>query len=190
MQIRILTLPFSAVLGGFDETALAELCHDRKVLRFREHLFSFEGQPYMTCVVTSAARGETASIATREASPHELPSTPPPNRGDATSPGSSRAATARTPERQAAFERIRAWRRARAEAEGVPPYVLLTNRELGAIVDMMPESRSELGSIQGIGPAKLRRYGNDLLALLADRPIEHSAASEGPAVATEAEAQA
>jgi DNA helicase-2/ATP-dependent DNA helicase PcrA len=64
-------------------------------------------------------------------------------------------------------EQLRAWRRKRAEADGVPAYVVFNDRTLAALNERRPRSRGELLAVEGIGPSKLDRYGDELLALLA-----------------------
>ena len=66
------------------------------------------------------------------------------------------------------FERLRAWRRLQADEERVPPYVVFSNATLEAIARRRPSSLEALGNVSGIGPAKLERYGDAVLALLAD----------------------
>ena len=63
-------------------------------------------------------------------------------------------------------EQLRAWRRKRAEADGVPAYVVFNDRTLAALTERLPRSRGELLAVEGIGPSKLDRYGDELLALL------------------------
>src|SRR5438270_336341 len=63
-------------------------------------------------------------------------------------------------------ERLRAWRLERARADGVPPYVVFHDTVLHAIADAQPASLGELSQIAGVGPAKLERYGDAVLALL------------------------
>ncbi|MDQ3858540.1 MAG: HRDC domain-containing protein, partial [Actinomycetota bacterium] len=62
---------------------------------------------------------------------------------------------------------LRRWRRERALADGVPAFIVLHDRTLAAIAARKPASRAELAGISGIGPAKLERYGDDLLRALA-----------------------
>jgi DNA helicase-2/ATP-dependent DNA helicase PcrA len=65
------------------------------------------------------------------------------------------------------FEELRAWRRRRSKADGVPPYMVFHDATLAAIADRRPATLGELGEIAGIGPAKLERYGGELLAVVA-----------------------
>jgi len=73
---------------------------------------------------------------------------------------------AATPE----FEALRRWRAERAKADEVPAYVVFHDRTLHEIAAVRPQTREELSAISGVGPAKLERYADDLLAALAARP--------------------
>jgi len=61
---------------------------------------------------------------------------------------------------------LRAWRSARAAAEGKPPYVYLHDRTIEEIAQRPPSTVSALRGITGIGPAKLEAYGDELLAVI------------------------
>jgi DNA helicase II / ATP-dependent DNA helicase PcrA len=65
---------------------------------------------------------------------------------------------------------LRKWRLERARADGVPAYVVMHDATLAVLVERRPASRAELAGVPGIGPAKLDRYGDDLLAALAAAP--------------------
>src|SRR5690606_28406324 len=62
---------------------------------------------------------------------------------------------------------LRAWRRERSRADGVPAYVVLNDRHLRGIAERRPRTERELAACPGIGPAKLAAYGDELLALVA-----------------------
>ena len=64
------------------------------------------------------------------------------------------------------FEALREWRLDRAKADAVPAYVVFGNATLTAIAEAMPETLGELAAISGVGPAKLERYGSDVLGVL------------------------
>jgi DNA helicase-2/ATP-dependent DNA helicase PcrA len=59
------------------------------------------------------------------------------------------------------------YRRDRSKADGVPAYVVLDNKTLDAVAEAAPDTLGALGNIGGIGPAKLDRYGADILGLIA-----------------------
>jgi DNA helicase-2/ATP-dependent DNA helicase PcrA len=67
----------------------------------------------------------------------------------------------------AGFETLKAWRLRRAQADEVPAYVVFHNSTLEEIAGRRPRSLAELGAVPGVGPAKLARYGEEVLAVLA-----------------------
>jgi DNA helicase-2/ATP-dependent DNA helicase PcrA len=77
---------------------------------------------------------------------------------------SERTALPQTP----AVAALKEWRLARARAEEVPAYVVFNDRTLAELVAREPRTLAELAAVPGIGPAKLERYGPELLARLAD----------------------
>jgi ATP-dependent DNA helicase RecQ len=65
------------------------------------------------------------------------------------------------------FEALRAARRAIAAESGVPPYVVFHDSTLREIAAVKPKDLNELARIQGVGATKLERYGEAMLAALA-----------------------
>jgi DNA helicase-2/ATP-dependent DNA helicase PcrA len=65
------------------------------------------------------------------------------------------------------FGRLRAWRKRQADAQSVPAYVVFSDAILVAIADARPESRAGLARLSGVGPTKLDRYAEPVLAVLA-----------------------
>jgi DNA helicase-2/ATP-dependent DNA helicase PcrA len=65
------------------------------------------------------------------------------------------------------FGRLRSWRKAQADAQSVPPYVVFSDATLVAIADARPKSRDGLAQISGVGPTKLTRYAQPLLEVVA-----------------------
>jgi ATP-dependent DNA helicase RecQ len=64
------------------------------------------------------------------------------------------------------FEALRSWRRDTAQTNGVPPYVIFHDATLAAIVSAKPADLSALAKVPGIGEAKLKRHGTELLAVV------------------------
>jgi DNA helicase-2/ATP-dependent DNA helicase PcrA len=62
---------------------------------------------------------------------------------------------------------LKRWRLERAKEEGKPAYVVFHDTTLAAIAATRPGSEAELRAVPGIGPAKLERYGADVLAAVA-----------------------
>lgn len=68
---------------------------------------------------------------------------------------------------QALFQQLRSWRAGVAKEQGVPAYVVFPDATLAAIAQSRPENRSELSGISGVGTAKLERYAEAVLEVVA-----------------------
>ena len=62
---------------------------------------------------------------------------------------------------------LKTWRREQAREQGVPPYVVFHDRTLVELAAARPDCLAALGGVSGIGRAKLDRYGEALLEVLA-----------------------
>lgn len=91
-----------------------------------------------------------------------------PARAARTSRRSTAAAVEMPAEAAPLFERLRAWRAATAKDQGVPAYVIFHDATLRQIAAERPGSLSALGTVSGVGEAKLAKYGEGVLAALAE----------------------
>jgi DNA helicase-2/ATP-dependent DNA helicase PcrA len=64
------------------------------------------------------------------------------------------------------FDRLKEWRRQRASIDGVPAYVVFHDSTLAEIAERKPSDWADLASVAGIGPAKLDRYADEVLAIV------------------------
>jgi ATP-dependent DNA helicase RecQ len=67
---------------------------------------------------------------------------------------------------EALVERLRLWRLERSRNDGVPAFVVLHDKTLRELAAVQPRTSGELAGVRGLGPAKLERYGDDLLAVI------------------------
>lgn len=63
------------------------------------------------------------------------------------------------------LEELKAWRTQRARDSGKPAFLVLADGSLQAIAVAAPQNLTVLGSIRGIGPEKLDRFGAEIVAL-------------------------
>jgi superfamily II DNA helicase RecQ len=70
------------------------------------------------------------------------------------------------PAPEIAMAALREWRSATAARDKVPAYVVFSDAHLEGIASAMPKTLNELANCRGIGPAKLEKYGDELLAIL------------------------
>ena len=78
------------------------------------------------------------------------------------------------------WERLRAWRKAKAEEHGVPNFVILSDATLAELVVHCPQIQAALLQISGIGKRKLEAHGTELLALLHAHAEEHGLPAAPP----------
>jgi DNA helicase-2/ATP-dependent DNA helicase PcrA len=114
-----------------------------------------------------------------DATPEELEAEPmvdaalgPTRRPSAAAPGPGRPSD---PEARRVEEALRAWRRERSRADGVPAFVVIHDRHLVAIAERRPTDRTALAACPGIGPAKLAAYGDELVSLVRGLAAEPAA---------------
>ncbi|MEO3807977.1 DNA helicase RecQ [Sphaerisporangium sp. B11E5] len=94
--------------------------------------------------------------------------------------GKPRRAVAELPEHAVpVFERLRAWRAASAREQGVPAYVIFHDATLREIAAVAPTSLAALSEVNGVGEAKLAKYGEQILDLLAGKEASESPGSPG-----------
>ncbi len=82
------------------------------------------------------------------------------------------SAAAARPKREAepddpTYVALKEWRLKRSRRDEVPAYVVFHNATLAEIAARRPTTIAELARVPGVGPAKLERYGTDVLDALA-----------------------
>ena len=64
------------------------------------------------------------------------------------------------------FKKLAALRKHLSAENNVPPYVIFHDKTLRAMVEARPESFEALSVIEGVGKAKLEKYGGQFLAVI------------------------
>ena len=150
MQVKIFTMGFNSVCEAFDDNALQQFVRDKELLGMRDHFFMRHGQPYLTVVVSYRQEPEPLTPETRK------------NKED--QDWRKLLAENEAP----LFNTLREWRNARSQREGLPPYIICTNRQLAEIVKLRPQSMAALGGVDGFGAKKLEKYGREIISLCAE----------------------
>jgi superfamily II DNA helicase RecQ len=69
----------------------------------------------------------------------------------------------------AVFARLRDLRKALSDKEAIPAYSIFTNEQLAAMVTGKVDSLAAMGTIPGVGAARLEKYGAAFLAQLTSK---------------------
>jgi len=166
MLMRVFTLGFDPATERFDDEPVRDFLADKDVVSISDHFFVRDAAPYLALVV--CYRTSPAAV-------------------QPTDKGSSGGSPRRRDEswRDALdkadwplFNRLRDWRGERARAEGIPPYVICNNRQLVEVVQRRPMKLAELAELGGFGDAKLKKYGAELLQMIARAGAEPQAGDD------------
>jgi DNA helicase-2/ATP-dependent DNA helicase PcrA len=152
-----------AVLGMHDGQMPHRLADDHEEERRLAHVAITRGRVEVVVLAASDA----AAPFVDEIEGREGPEPPPPSRPSPRDPA-PRPPVA--PGDAALRETLREWRR--SAAAGKPAYTVFTDRTLDAIVARRPGTLEELARVPGIGLAKLERYGDAILGIVADHPAD------------------
>ena len=154
MQLRLFTLRFNPLTEAFDDSAVRAFLADKEVLSIRDHFFVKDDTPYLTLII----RYRGAAL-------------PEPAEAEKPKPKHSEDWRKRLSEADwPLFNTLREWRTERGKQQGIPPYVICNNQQLAQVVKARPTTLAALGAIEGFGEAKLKKYGQELLTLIAGEP--------------------
>lgn len=154
-MLKIFTIKFEDKLESFNDSMLSNFLGDKEVIDWESQFFERKNEHYWTVIVE-----------------YGMPST---------SKGSDEKGEKKdgykdilTENDMPLFERLREWRKETSKDEGVPPYIVFTNRELAEIAVTKPDSLNALQEIKGIGDGKRKKYGEDLLDMIENHgyPVE------------------
>jgi ATP-dependent DNA helicase RecQ len=185
MRVKLLTLRYSPTLGVIDDTPLAEFTRDKEVISIRDHFFLVNDIAHVACIVSWQEPMIPPQLLAQAVQSQ-------PAAGQSHNGSSSRDRYGRdrpdpalglNEQDRLLFNTVRQWRSKKAREEGAPPYVILTNRELLAVIAAKPENLTALSQLDGIGKAKIERYGREILARLHGAHRTAAPATEPPVVA-------
>lgn len=76
--------------------------------------------------------------------------------------------------------RLKQWRQERAVADDMPQYIVLNNNTMLQIAIQRPTTIDELLAIQGFGPMKAKKYGQEILRIIANESSAQPKADNVP----------
>jgi DNA topoisomerase-3 len=167
---------FERLLGGLVRSGLIQLhddsfVKDGRTIRFQRATLTADGARGGPAVLAGVEVAEEVAAAGKGSRKQRSPKA-----GQASS--RSRSVTDQ-PKRHAPadpqlVDRLTEWRLELARRRKVPAFRILSNATLRALAAARPSSEDELLGVSGIGPAKAREFGHELLELIATTPSESS----------------
>lgn len=137
MQVRIFTFPFEEKQQGFNTIAWDNWKEKTALISHHIQFFQQDGKAYWSIF----AFYQTPSKAKKK-----MP--------------------AFTQIQQDAWHELKNWRKARAEKEGFPGYLIATNQQFEDIIFAHVQTLEALKNIKGYGPKKVEKYGKDILNII------------------------
>ena len=163
------------VQAGMVEIENAEFEKDGQVLRFRKVRLTKRGAAMRGMAVEALLIGDgiVEEFGGSGVSPRRSRKSNSAGRDEQVSAGGvKRQATARpirsSAECEALAARIKDWRGEEAKRLRVPAYMVLHDRTITVLAQARPKTPRELLEIDGIGPMKVERFGQELLRICAE----------------------
>ena len=66
----------------------------------------------------------------------------------------------------AIFAKLREWRKAAAEKEAVPVYIIFTNEQLAKIAEKRITTKEGLNRLNGVGESRIKNYGEAVIQIV------------------------
>lgn len=150
-MLKIFTLKYEEKTESFNDTVLSNFLSDKEILRWECHFLERKNEYFWTVLV------EYRQSAISQAEPVRKTEK---SRDD-------RYKELLTENDWPLFNVLREWRSERCKEEGIPPYIICTNIQLAKVVAARPSSLNALQGVEGIGKAKIEKYGKDILQIIA-----------------------
>ncbi len=148
MELKVFSLSFCNEKNRFDDHEMITFLQNKRVLEVREHFFIHAQNPNWVLLVSYRESVKVAALPSTKNSKPDW------------------RAELEAPVRPL-FDALRQWRNEKAKSDGVPAYVLLTNRQMAAVAERRPSTISQLQEIDGVGESRTERWGKEVLALIA-----------------------
>lgn len=151
-RIRTFTLKYDLRLNGFDDEGVRRFLSDKELLEVRDYFFVRAEEPHLLLVVIYSdhdSHSNNSAVSKNETVRKKT---------------SSKDMDIENPDDLRLYHSLREWRNNRAKDEGIPVYVIATNRMLADCAVKRPRSITALGEVAGLGENKLKAFGKDILA--------------------------
>ena len=137
MEATVLTLSFDLERKCFPREELEDFCMNKIVHSVEGNFFEQDGHPYWTVLI------RYERVLAKENSLEQL-----------------------SPAEKLAYEKLRLWRKEKAEEEGYPAFLVATNKQLVRMIQKRVRNKHGFDEIKGFGRKRIQKYGTDILIIL------------------------
>ena len=155
MKVKVFTINFDPVAGVMDDINLQDFCETHSVVSVQSNFFQMNARPMLIlCLGYSdvEVKPEAGFEPDRNVvHPKEKRKHP---KADLDL------------QQQALYELLRNWRNQTAIARGVPPYLVMDNRQISDICRICPTTLSAFEQIKGLGAGRSNSYGKEIIEII------------------------
>ncbi len=137
MSVRIFTIPFDPEKGIFFDEDFSRFLLNKNVKNLKPEFFQLNGRAYWTVFV------EYETVLNPEKAEDGLDES-----------------------QRLLMKRLRQWRKEKGEQEGIPVFIIATNKQLVDIIHRAPNSLETLREVNGFGKKKVERHGKDVIEII------------------------
>jgi superfamily II DNA helicase RecQ len=138
MPVRIITIPFDPDKELFSDEDLCRFLLNKRVLALHPEFFQARDRPYWTVFI------EYETVVSQD------------------EPQADHLNEAQ----RLLLQRLKEWRKEKAGTEGVPVFIVATNKQLMEVVRRAPGNLEALRAIQGFGKKKIERHGKQIIEIV------------------------
>jgi superfamily II DNA helicase RecQ len=147
--LKIFTLKYEEKSEQFNDSIMTNFLADKELLKWESHFFERRNEYFWTVLVEYRTLFPLQSIGKKEGNKNE-------NYKQILSDND-----------WPLFNVLREWRTDMSKKEGIPPYIICNNIQMANIAIKRPSSLNALQEIDGIGKAKIEKYGREILQIIA-----------------------
>lgn len=151
MKARVFSISYDRATRSMDDSELRNFLCEHRLVSFSDHFCIVDETPTLFVSITYQEQPSGFQV--------------PFAANDAGNPG-------KRPEKELAesdlslYNALRLWRNNKAKAIGVSNFIIFSNRQLGQIASIRPTTLVGLGDIDGVGDARLRDHGNEIVDIV------------------------
>lgn len=151
LQIKLFAMRFCDELDSFDDEPLRAFLAGKEIVSIKEQFFFKDNVPYWSVMLMYKSKPRLIDLSKKSQEKVE--------------DKKYAYRSVLTEESTPLFNLLREWRNEKAKKAGYPAFYLFNNLQLAQIAVKKPETLTQLASVEGVGKAKIKKYGEEILGI-------------------------